>query len=807
MLFNKNLPTYINKVGILGGYMIYNFKFNVYNKPNYILSFNSLTSNIYTLYFFGFNVYEIIKYTAKYVELTNTEKEIFLNKLCTINLSSGDLDKNVQLISDKGLIDIKKMVQYLSDSIIISNKHKLNTGVLNRADVVSKVYSYVENFVQTHLIKALWGVISNQSCNFYVSKQYFKEQIGEFDIYNPKQSEEYKINSILKINQKTVNTSGNITHTKPHFIENVNKQEVNYRENMVVENNINIDKVFLVCIDPLDIKEFYTNHIKETEKAYGTVQNAHQNNFKYTDYNAKADAGVRLTKLSDKHIQKTINKSPKRFVSRLKNVSFKTKKRIEMPKRENYKRSFLNITNNIEEINSGVSKELENYLSLIDNAKLFKLINNVISDINSDKIESIEKQMESVNRSNYLNLDGIVGITNQQKLKNVTDEPKGSVKNNMEQAQTSFVLMKKNYNTLINKLKNVKTNNKKRVNTLKPVSMKPLKTINPVIKSQKYLYKKVNIYTKTFKLKCKHLSFYKRWRFKTGKAHDNIWLNPVTTEEYKIALQRTNILNDFYNDISNVINLYDVTENSLKRDLLGYLQNLFDNKYILSESVNEFAIISDIFKVNVNSLEESSINNIRETIESLLINTVNEYKSRYIDELTKAKYELAIESRISFKALLDFILFIEQIIYINKSHFAANRAVTVIERMIKILDEWLNEAPPTEIPNDYLYLLRWFKWFAEGEKNRHLNDVELNGLIVIEKLKDQMINYFESRWGKRVVEYGPDGMYIYSKDYSYIDRIRGKKHGTNKMLVDKNTMKEDYGISEKDLPFNVEGDE
>jgi hypothetical protein len=784
-------------------------------------------------------VYEIIKYTAKYVELTNTEKEIFLNKLCTINLSSGDLDKNVQLISDKGLIDIKKMVQYLSDSIIISNKHKLNTGVLNRADVVSKVYSYVENFVQTHLIKALWGVISNQSCNFYVSKQYFKEQIGEFDIYNPKQSEEYKINSILKINQKTVNTSGNITHTKPHFIENVNKQEVNYRENMVVENvnkqevnyrenmvvenNINIDKVFLVCIDPLDIKEFYTNHIKETEKAYGTVQNAHQNNFKYTDYNAKADAGVRLTKLSDKHIQKTINKSPKRFVSRLKNVSFKTKKRIEMPKRENYKRSFLNITNNIEEINSGVSKELENYLSLTDNAKLLKLINNVISDtdnakllklinnvisdINSDKIESIEKQMESVNRSNYLNLDGIVGITNQQKLKNVTDEPKGSVKNNMEQAQTSFVLMKKNYNTLINKLKNVKTNNKKRVNTLKPVSMKPLKTINPVIKSQKYLYKKVNIYTKTFKLKCKHLSFYKRWRFKTGKAHDNIWLNPVTTEEYKIALQRTNILNDFYNDISNVINLYDVTENSLKRDLLGYLQNLFDNKYILSESVNEFAIISDIFKVNVNSLEESSINNIRETIESLLINTVNEYKSRYIDELTKAKYELAIESRISFKALLDFILFIEQIIYINKSHFAANRAVTVIERMIKILDEWLNEAPPTEIPNDYLYLLRWFKWFAEGEKNRHLNDVELNGLIVIEKLKDQMINYFESRWGKRVVEYGPDGMYIYSKDYSYIDRIRGKKHGTNKMLVDKNTMKEDYGISEKDLPFNVEGDE
>ncbi len=69
-----------------------------------------------------------------------------------------------------------------------------------------------------------------------------------------------------------------------------------------------------------------------------------------------------------------------------------------------------------------------------------------------------------------------------------------------------------------------------------------------------------------------------------------------------------------------------------------------------------------------------------------------------------------------------------------------------------------------------------------------------------------MVSYFESRWGKRVVEYGADGMYVYSKDHSYVDRIRGKKHGYNTGLVDGRMMKDEYGFGEKDLPYDVDKD-
>src|SRR5690606_4491215 len=171
--------------------------------------------------------------------------------------------------------------------------------------------------------------------------------------------------------------------------------------------------------------------------------------------------------------------------------------------------------------------------------------------------------------------------------------------------------------------------------------------------------------------------------------------------------------------------------------------------------------------------------------QDILLNTMNEYKQKYIDPLTQNKYELAIESKISFKAMLDFILFIEQVMYVNRFHFAANRAVYSINKMIDILDEWLEEAAPAQVPNDYWYLLRWYKWFAEGEKNKYINSLELNGLEVLENIKNQMVQYFENRWGKRIVEYGPDGMYIYSKDYSYINKIRGKKHGYNTKLIDR----------------------
>lgn len=169
--------------------------------------------------------------------------------------------------------------------------------------------------------------------------------------------------------------------------------------------------------------------------------------------------------------------------------------------------------------------------------------------------------------------------------------------------------------------------------------------------------------------------------------------------------------------------------------------------------------------------------------------------------------KLTIEAKISFKAMLDFILFVEQIMHVSRFFYGASRAVTALDDIVRILEEWLWECRPEfEIPEEYEYLLRWYKWWADAERAKHLDDMELNGLTVLETVRDKMVDYFESRWGKRVVEYGADGMYIYSKDHSYIDRIRGKKHGYNNRLVDRKMMKDEYNISEKGLPYDVEND-
>ena len=154
--------------------------------------------------------------------------------------------------------------------------------------------------------------------------------------------------------------------------------------------------------------------------------------------------------------------------------------------------------------------------------------------------------------------------------------------------------------------------------------------------------------------------------------------------------------------------------------------------------------------------------------------------------------------------MLDFILFVEQILYVNKDHFKACIPEHAIDRFIDILIEWITEArPQNEVSDEYEYLVRWCKWLAAGRRSKHIDDMTLSGYSVLEDIRDDMVRYFESRWGRRVVDYGVDGMFIYSKDRSYIDRIRGKKHGSNKRTWG-GDMKREYGISENELIWNVE---
>ena len=199
---------------------------------------------------------------------------------------------------------------------------------------------------------------------------------------------------------------------------------------------------------------------------------------------------------------------------------------------------------------------------------------------------------------------------------------------------------------------------------------------------------------------------------------------------------------------------------------------------------------------------------VKQMLHEAINQVFDEYKEKYIDPLMQDKGELAVEAIISFKAMLDFILFVEQLMIINRYFYGASRAVTAIDDMCRILDDWLIECRPSEeLPREYEYLVRWYKWWADGERAEHENDMELNGLEVLQTIVDKMVRYFESRWGKRIVEYGVDGMLVYSKDRSYIDRLRAKKHGYAHRPVERRQMREEYGIDESDLIFMVESEE
>jgi hypothetical protein len=249
----------------------------------------------------------------------------------------------------------------------------------------------------------------------------------------------------------------------------------------------------------------------------------------------------------------------------------------------------------------------------------------------------------------------------------------------------------------------ISANRHKIVNTISPTRKHNRKSTYTMVRVRKHKRNYVSTVTGLNKNKYKDLRFYKRWRYKTGEAHDKIWINPQ------------------------------------KQDFLRYREN-----------------------------------------------------------------EVTVEAVISFKAMLDFILFVEQILYVNKNHFSACIPTHAVNRFISILDEWITEAQPeNEVSDEYSYLVRWCIWMAEGKLSKYSDNLSLIGYQVLEEIRDDMVRYFESRWGKRVVEYGPDGMFTYSKDHSYINRLRGKKHGNNKRTWN-GDMKREYGISEGELSWDVE---
>lgn len=296
---------------------------------------------------------------------------------------------------------------------------------------------------------------------------------------------------------------------------------------------------------------------------------------------------------------------------------------------------------------------------------------------------------------------------------------------------------------------------------------------------------------------------HRNWRFKTGKAHDNIWLNPEVTELTKKALVRKQLLDTLTKDITlwvrEATGEVDYVYDALVEYLREYYQSNLDNEYknILVDIV--YKILTKIkplkYDPEIMVIDDFKLR-VLESVELVGEEYINNQITPYIE-----KKSLAVEAKISFKAMLDFVLFVEMLIESNRFFYAASRPKTAIDDLITKLEEWLTVSE--NVPVDYEYLLRWFKWWAGGSRDE--SDMRLIGYQTLINIKDKMVEYFESRWGERVIEYGDDNMYIYSKDKSYIDRIRGKKHGVAGR-ADRKTMREEYGISEGELPYSVEED-
>lgn len=168
--------------------------------------------------------------------------------------------------------------------------------------------------------------------------------------------------------------------------------------------------------------------------------------------------------------------------------------------------------------------------------------------------------------------------------------------------------------------------------------------------------------------------------------------------------------------------------------------------------------------------------------------------------------ELTTECNISFKAMLDFILFYEQLMLVNYGYYSAVSVELAVTDINRVMDEWLVESNPGELPLEYLNLVRWYKWFANGAKGKYVGNKLVKGNVGLAEIRDSMVIYFNSRWGARILDYGVDGMYIYSKDHSYIDRLRGSKHNTNIKSHQHETLESLYGLSVFDLVYDVESE-
>lgn len=658
--------------------MVYGFEFKI--RTGYEFAFNALLKGIYPFNFYGISVYEIYKYTVKRVEAVEEISPPPLEDASVVvpigNLYDTLYNTFYEALQKKE-IDLLKLLN-------ATERGTVSLDIASKATKGSEVRDYV--------LEILFNSLKDADNLRNVDRQNLKKADFNFKFRElSKNAAEYVLRDLIKesANRKLIAVSLIYSDIITHDVSNVEAINI-------------VDRLLIKRADKNMLREYF-DHTAKSVETFKLKALPLQNRYisRINRQNIKKRKYKRANTISE------ISRAPKRQTEPVNLIRYNRSKYISPNTQFGGKSKNISLASvsYLSDIVAGYRKFLvRNNVREILADSLVSPIDKVALESNSNKKSNVEygrveaylKDLMDVLTSSYsITRDSPAYSELNNKIEVLSGKSKDVSKASediIKDTQKDITPILPTYNK---KLKDA--------HVIVRIRKDKLKSTYTVSRVRKTPRKFTKIAKETFKNKYKDLRFYKRWRYRTGTAHDKIWLNPQ--KEYLLK---------------------------------------FEEK------------------------------------------------------------EVAVEAIISFKAMLDFILFVEQILYVNKDHFSACVPVHAIDRFVWILIEWITEARPNnDVSPEYEYLVRWCKWITDGYRSKYIDDKSLSGLVVLEKIRDEMVRYFESRWGKRIVEYGVGGMYIYSKDRSYIDRIRGRKHGDNRRTWG-GDMKREYGISENELIWDVE---
>ena len=794
--------------------MRYPFIFNFYSSIAYPLKFFCINEGVYPLSFWGYRVIEIIRFTRKYAEFDdNKQKTIIKNVLKSVE-SVNEVDKfEIDLLEDT-IISAEKVVDIVVESLIEANSIEfkaIDSDTIQ--EICIETNKFIDALINHSKLNKLWRAVK------------FIEIDNKVDITRP-----ISIRGIDIISEREIFANKN--YKTVEFDLDIDKhvsKSVNTVTNKAMQGFVRkyVNAVSLLRNAFFKLSELVINITKSKNKNVSAIETEHISFHELKNVSEVNIDQISFPNRSSHSIEFVIEaqKQDKKKVNTVIPGDRKLKRDIE-PIIETDRNKYSIVEGvNIQSILKAFRKELSNLnlepiksrVKSTEKNKVFEAVqatpsgkgfSELILEIIHNKIKTKSEVGGLDVMTHELKDIGNPLITGGQPLNYKGMENGGLDADIKHKSYVNPVIssINKKLRQLIIPLVTVDTVDRQYSEPVVPVDTKKISMVNVLVEIGSHVYRDVR--------------FGKRWRFRTGKAFDRIWINPEVSPLTVMAEMRSDILEHFVAESHNsALDLIgQVTElgreeyTNVIKNLILRTQVMFQNIYYPDFAAQEMATLAVNLKNKLNELldelnsEYVTSSELIYAIDNAIQYVKEDYRNNYIIPYTEKK-ALSVEAKISFKAMLDFILFVEQLMYVNRFFYAASRAVTALDDMIRILEEWVIEGKPQEENADqYEYLVRWYKWWAEGYKGKYINDMELNGLKVLEQVRDEMVRYFESRWGKRIVEYGADGMYIYSKDFSYIDRIRGKKHGYAHRLVDLNRMVDDYGIGEFMLPYIVEED-